>query len=313
MSTHDLTDPADLAQIGVRLTSGIPDPILRAALDAAIDPVMIHRPDGTLVYWNDIAATTAGFQTTDVSCVDPWAWTTAPIHIRDERMNQLRHQRSLRFTCDNRTSAGPAERHVEVAVAWVETEAGPLIISIERDVSERTQAERALRDMAFRDPLTGLANRAMLEDRLKLAVANAQRHHDVLGVLFVDLDDFKPVNDTYGHAVGDALLKTVGARMLGAVRAEDTVARVGGDEFVVVLPRLREGGGLVRAASKVRSVVNEPFALDTGELCCVTATVGHALFDPEHDDAHTLLIRADLAMYHARQMGIDIAGAEPLG
>lgn len=312
MSTHDLTDPADIAQIGDRLSGGTPDTILRAALDAAIDPVMIHHPDGTLVYWNAIAAATAGFETTEVHGVEPWAWTTASSRIRDERMNQLRHQGSLRFTCDNRIH-GDTERHVEVSSAWVESDVGPLIVSIERDVSERTQAERALRDMAFRDPLTGLANRAMLEDRLKLAVANAQRHHDILGVLFVDLDDFKPVNDTYGHAAGDALLKTVAARMLGAVRTEDTVARVGGDEFVVVLPRLRESIGLIRAANKVRSVVNEPFTLPSGELCYVTATVGHALFDPEHDDAHTLLIRADLAMYHARQMGIDIAGAEPLG
>ncbi len=312
MSTHDLTDPADMAQFGDHLGSGVPDPILRTALDAAIDPIMIHRPDGTLVYWNDIAATLAGFETTDVTGLEPWTWTTAPARIRDERMHQLRQQGSLRFTCEHRPK-NPIERHVEIGCAWVETEAGPLIVAIERDVSARKQAEKALRDMAFRDPLTGLANRAMLEDRLKLAVANAQRHHDILGVLFVDLDDFKPVNDTYGHAVGDAVLRTAATRMQGAVRLEDTVARVGGDEFVVVLPRLREPGGLIRAANKVRAVVSEPFSLDEGDFCCVTATVGHALFDPDNDDAHTLLIRADLAMYHARQTGMHIAGAEPLG
>lgn len=312
MSTHELTDPAQEGQTdGTAVSSAFPCASVRQALDAAMDPIIIHRPDGTLVYWNHIAARLAGFESTEVEGAQPWVWSAAPPRVREERLHQLRLQGSLRFTCEHCTPA-PTRRWVEISCAWVETEIGPLIVAVERDVSERTHAEKALRDMAFRDPLTGLANRAMLEDRLKLAVANAERHRDILGVLFIDLDDFKPINDTHGHAAGDAVLKTAAARMLGAVRLEDTVARVGGDEFVIVLPRLREPGGLVRAANKIRSVISEPFTLGDEVFCCVTATVGHALFDPEHDDAHTLLIRADLAMYYARQAGIHIAGAEPL-
>ncbi len=285
--------------------------LIRAALDYAFDGVLIHRPDGTLVYWNEAVARELGVEPEQMLDMPPWGWTPADDGAIVERLVALQSDGFCRFTTEWKRPDGK-NVPIEVNSRWLETDSGPMIVSITRDITETVAAEKALREMAFRDPLTGLANRAMLEDRLKLAISSAQRHHDILGVLFVDLDDFKPVNDTYGHSAGDDVLKIVAARMLNAVRQEDTVARVGGDEFVIVLPRLRASGDIEQAARKIRDSICIPMPLDEINVCRVTASVGYALFDHDHDDAHSLLIRADLAMYHARQTGGDIAGAEPL-
>jgi len=184
----------------------------------------------------------------------------------------------------------------------VESPDGPLVVSVARDVSERVKAEEQLRHMALHDQLTGLANRALLDEQLVTAMANAHRHGDLLGVAYVDLDDFKHVNDRHGHAFGDQALMVAAERLRMCVRKSDIVARLGGDEFVVLLPRLKRPADLERAARKIVNAMRDPIYVE-GHRVSLTTSVGLAHYDAIRDDARSLLIRADLAMYAAKREG----------
>ena len=176
------------------------------------------------------------------------------------------------------------------------------LIFVVRDVSERKKTEAHIRHMAQHDSLTGLPNRALFSDRLQRAILNAVRDKTGLALMFIDLDKFKPVNDTYGHAVGDLLLQDVAQRMLQCVRDSDAVARIGGDEFVVLLRGAISTPETLAVAEKIRSGVEKPF-LVAGHQLLISCSVGVALF-PEHgQDDITLAKSADFAMYQAKQRG----------
>jgi len=175
-----------------------------------------------------------------------------------------------------------------------------------QDVTERRRAEQDLRDLtgvlaeqAVRDPLTGLANRTLVEERLRGALAHDARTGGTTGLLFLDLDGFKAVNDRHGHAVGDLVLRAVADRLTRGVRPSDTVARIGGDEFVV----LAEGAspaGLPPLVDRLRAAVAEPIALGTLSLE-VTVSIGFAVSAAGESDAVALFAAADAAMYAAKR------------
>jgi diguanylate cyclase (GGDEF)-like protein/PAS domain S-box-containing protein len=165
------------------------------------------------------------------------------------------------------------------------------------DVSELHRARDALHDLATRDPLTGLPNRIALTQAIGMALARRARGEEV-GLLFVDLDRFKPVNDLLGHDAGDELLQEVAARLSATVRASDTVARMGGDEFVVLAPRLASSGALEDLARRVERAISEPFTLRAG-IATVSASVGAAIAEPA-SDVSSLLAEADQAMYQVK-------------
>jgi diguanylate cyclase (GGDEF)-like protein/PAS domain S-box-containing protein len=199
------------------------------------------------------------------------------------------------------------------SVIWVEWHnsalrdaAGRLvsILSLAQDVSSRIQAEERLQYMATHDGLTGLPNSVLLNDRLDASLARARRSKHRVGVMFLDLDHFKDVNDSLGHRVGDGLLKELARRIRGALRQSDLLARISGDEFVVVLEDLPDDDGPDRVARKVLEEVRRPFQVDGHELH-VSGSLGLALFPEDGDDAETLLKNADAAMYHAKELGRD--------
>jgi diguanylate cyclase (GGDEF)-like protein/PAS domain S-box-containing protein len=167
---------------------------------------------------------------------------------------------------------------------------------------QRIESERRLAYLAQFDPVTGLANRTLLADRFQRMIAQARRHGRLLGVLFIDLDDFKLVNDRLGHSAGDALLRQVAARVQGAVRSGDTVARISGDEFAVVLADLKQTDDAALVAQKVLELLSEPVTLG-GEQTFVTASIGIAGFPGDGDTPDALLGAADAAMYRAKQSG----------
>ncbi len=170
------------------------------------------------------------------------------------------------------------------------------------DVTDRVQAQRTAEMLAYHDPLTGLANRWLLRDRLAQAIAAARRESKHVFVLFIDLDNFKRINDSLGHAEGDILLGEVGQRLYSTARGSDTVARVGGDEFVVVFTHIDEEPQLEAAIKKVRGAFQTPFHL-AGKDYLVTASVGVAGY-PDDALTHEQLLRdADVAMYDAKQLG----------
>ena len=171
------------------------------------------------------------------------------------------------------------------------------------DITDRKRIEEAMQSVARTDPLTGLANRLLLADRLKLAIARARRNRAGFAVLYIDIDHFKRVNDSFGHAAGDGLLKAFAARLLACVRATDTVARLGGDEFVVLLEEVRERDNALAAARKILEEMRAPIRFDGGEAQ-ITASIGIAHGDGD-EDPEGLLTRADAALYEAKAAGRD--------
>jgi diguanylate cyclase (GGDEF)-like protein/PAS domain S-box-containing protein len=176
------------------------------------------------------------------------------------------------------------------------------VIVFIRDVTLRRQAEDQIQYQAFHDLLTGLGNRSLFQDHLTLAVAIAQRRKRVVAVLFLDLDHFKLVNDTFGHTFGDELLKAVAERLKNCVRRVDTVARIGGDEFAIVLQDMERQEDAADLARKVVEIVAQPLEIN-GQRLYVTASIGVSIFPHDGEDAETLLKNADNAMYRAKSEG----------
>jgi len=181
--------------------------------------------------------------------------------------------------------------------------------NLSAEIEERQKAEQLLREneekmrrLAHHDPLTGLPNRAMLYERLNQALASAERHDTQLGLMLLDLDGFKAVNDAHGHAVGDQLLVALGQRLTESVRAIDTIARLGGDEFVVLLAEISGAEDASLVAMKLLLTIAEPAHLAVGEVS-VGASLGIAVYPSDAVDGDTLLRFADAAMYRAKQSG----------
>ncbi|MDE3018460.1 MAG: EAL domain-containing protein [Nitrospirota bacterium] len=171
-----------------------------------------------------------------------------------------------------------------------------------RDIAQRKLAEQRLDDLAYYDPLTGLPNRRLFMDLLVQALARARRTDRLVAVLFLDLDRFKLINDSLGHGVGDSLLKTIATRLSGSVRATDTVSRLGGDEFTVILEDLTGAEDAARIAQKVLDAVAVPVMLEEQEVF-VAGSIGIALYPTDHEDRDALIKGADTAMYSAKEEG----------
>jgi diguanylate cyclase (GGDEF)-like protein/PAS domain S-box-containing protein len=171
-----------------------------------------------------------------------------------------------------------------------------------KDVTERMQTQERLQHMAQHDALTELPNRVLFLDRLKQALARARWHQRLVAILFVDMDRFKTINDTLGHEVGDKLLQALAERFTASVREGDTVARFGGDEFVVLLDDVASEKDIGAVAQKVLEVLAPPFAIDGRDLY-ITASIGVSLYPNDGEDSTTLLKNADIAMYRAKDAG----------
>ncbi len=191
-------------------------------------------------------------------------------------------------------------------------------ISIRTDITERKLAEAQIHNLAFYDPLTHLPNRRLMHDRLQQTLASSKRNEYLCALMFIDLDNFKPLNDRHGHAVGDLLLVEVAKRISRCVRETDTVSRFGGDEFIVILSELtgdvdESTAQAAAVAEKIRATLAEPYALQLGEqpgsrsidhLC--SSSIGVALFTGQETSPDELLKQADIAMYRSKQAGRNI-------
>ncbi len=192
--------------------------------------------------------------------------------------------------------------HEEAEAVRDDRGAPVLYVGTLQDITERRAFEEQLRTFAFHDPLTNLANRALFIDRLDQALAGARRRGRSVGVLFLDLDNFKLVNDSLGHGAGDRLLVAVADRFQALVRAEDSVARLGGDEFTILLADVAAEGDATQAASRIEAALLAPFTIDGRELY-VSASIGIALGDGQAEGPEALVRNADLAMYRAKLNG----------
>jgi diguanylate cyclase (GGDEF)-like protein/PAS domain S-box-containing protein len=234
------------------------------------------------------------------------------IHTADARLKRADGSTFLCYMRGRRIDGGDAEQEwiwsYEDVTAEREADlrVQQALGELERAVAERTaeleEAKARAQHLADHDALTGLPNRRLLEDRLTQALALSHRNRKSSAVMFVDIDRFKTINDSLGHAVGDALLKEVAGRLVKQLREGDTICRIGGDEFVVVLPEVKRSSDVAHVAQKVIEQLSQPLVVEERELV-VTCSIGIAVYPDDGRDAESLIRNADAAMYHAKELG----------
>lgn len=189
--------------------------------------------------------------------------------------------------------------HILWAAFWSE-EVGARI-GVARDITALTQAEEELRFLAHHDSLTALTNRSLFNDRLDTALQGALRHNSKLALLFLDVNDFKCINDVHGHAIGDRVLCVIARRLEGCVRGSDLVARMGGDEFTVLLTDIQSDDAVSAKVAQILAVMAEPLSAEFGAVKMPSCSIGVAFYPADGKDADTLLSHADGEMYRVKR------------
>jgi diguanylate cyclase (GGDEF)-like protein/PAS domain S-box-containing protein len=294
----------DDALVRERRAANIVEARYASLIKNASDVIMIADVDGRLRFASPAAERTFGMNPDDLvgrNLLDFWG--------------DADRERLTAFLCEVTATRGRSIGPVEVSVgngsrrSTLESVGSnllddPAIAGLAlnfRDVSERKALEEQLRKLAFHDPLTLLANRSLFRNRVEHALALTQRSGQRIAVMFLDLDNFKNVNDSLGHDAGDRLLQAVSQRLIKATRPSDTVARLGGDEFAILLEGINEGVDVERIAATVAASFQEPFVLD-GSNTQIAASIGIA-YSQTGDDTEQLLRNADIAMYSAKSAG----------
>ena len=261
--------------------------------------------DGRYRYANPRLAATLGYTQAEILAFDS---VVSIVALDDHALVLSRVRQTLEGNEDGvpytfhaiHKSGRPVE--VEVLEAAIELDGRPAIVGTLSDVTERRRAEAQIVAQAYNDPLTKLPNRARLLDRLDVDLAQAKRHGRKLAVVYVDIDFFKYVNDSWGHSLGDNLLQSLALRLKRSVREADTVARMGGDEFVILVPELRQSEDLASIAQKLLALIGKPFSLE-GRTIHIAASIGIASFPEDGTEPEELLRNADAAMYRAKELG----------
>ena len=249
--------------------------------EAYINERQLLRKDGSL-FWCKLVA----------KAIDPMQPEEGTIGIYED-ITAARAARESLEASRAELKRAVAERTLELQVANERLQA---------EIGDRWLAETRVQHLADHDPLTGLPNRRLLEDRLTQALAASQRNRKQTAVVFVDLDRFKSINDTLGHAAGDVVLKEVAERLMKQLRVVDTVCRMGGDEFVVILPEIKRASDAANVAAKILETMAQPFVAEGRELH-ITTSIGISVFPDDGRDAESLIRNADAAMYHAKGTG----------
>ncbi|MFA6147730.1 MAG: EAL domain-containing protein [bacterium] len=286
-SARAFLDLADSEEKTRALLRAIPDRILRIGADGSIldlvagDGRAADPPEGDLAGRN-------------LSEIFPGGGSEEALRNIGEARKSGGVQR---FEYDIDTAAG--RRSFEVRIVSI-PDGESLLIA--RDMTDRKKAEDQLAHMAYHDALTGLPNRVAFSERLFQDLSRAKRRSEVVGIVFLDLDRFKDVNDTLGHDAGDRLLVAVAERLRGAMRETDTLSRISGDEFCIILPDQRDEQAAIEAGRRVHGAFAEPFHLE-GQMSHVTASMGISLYPANGGSPETLVKQADIAMFRAKALG----------
>ena len=288
-----------------------------AALHESVEKLRLAVEAGALSYWEwDLSSgevhwgrDPAGRPGARQSRTLPWSEYVAMVHPEDREryLAETRDawERNVPFALEFRSIGAEGQ------VAWISARGRPLtdvagrvtrMIGVSQDITEKKRRDEEERFLAYHDSLTGLPNRRLLDDRLRQALRLAQRRDARLAVMLVDLDEFKHVNDRHGHRTGDAVLCEVARRMQACVRKADTLARQGGDEFVVVMPELAPDSGGQVVADKILRALGAPLEVE-GATLSIGASIGVSIFPADAGDGEALLRNADAAMYLAKQAG----------
>jgi len=275
-----------------------------ALVAAAEDAILTSNLDGVITSWNPAATRIYGYPATEM-VGRSLASFTAPEDVEElgETLRLLAQGARLEPFDLRRVDHHGRVIDVSVTASPVPDPDGTVrrLSWIERDVTGRRHVERMISHLAFHDPLTGLANRTLLRDRLQHSLERTRRGGGLVAVVYLDLDDFKLVNDRLGHPAGDRLLQLVATRLQSLLRPEDTLARIGGDEFVVVSDRVPSLGAAAAIAGRLAHALTPAFEFEEARVE-VTASIGVAVGDAG-TDADRLLAHADRAMYQAKADG----------
>ena len=292
----------------------------RYMVNTSPDIIYILDPDGCFTFVNDRIGSLLGYDASEL------IGRHYSILVHNEDSEQAR------FVFNERRVGDRASRNVELrlkckderATRYFENSTLPIELSsmgiytsdensrkstylgtygVARDITERKIAEETINFQAYHDLLTKLPNRALLRDRLSLAISHAKRNEEMLAVMFLDLDRFKNINDTLGHIVGDELLQQVSVRLKSCIREGDTLARFGGDEFTMLLPKISKvNGDISRIAEKIINELKTPFHIDGNELY-VSTSIGISIYPRDGTCMDSLIKHADIAMYHVKDQG----------
>jgi diguanylate cyclase (GGDEF)-like protein/PAS domain S-box-containing protein len=271
---------------------------MRKFAQATTEGIFFHH-NGTLTDVNDALLSITGY--TREEMIGHNTLEFVPEDSRQRIIDYIRAGSEFLYECDIVRRDG-RRIPVEMIGKTVQRDGQTHRLGVLRDISERRRAEAHIRHLARHDPLTGLPNRMFLEERLEGMLALARRHEVGAAVLFIDLDDFKDVNDSLGHHAGDAVLREIAMRLKGALREADLVARLGGDEFLVVLADIGSPDDAGRVAEKLIKVIGAPVELE-GRAMGVTPSIGISLYPDDGTAVEDLIRKADAAMYRAKYAG----------
>jgi diguanylate cyclase (GGDEF)-like protein/PAS domain S-box-containing protein len=276
-----------------------------AALESTRDGMMVLGGDKALVSVNPAFTTLTGYAEDEVIGLTPEFLLTDQA---DEFLIALRFH--LRHHADWQGEVWFKHRNgtpfmTQLSVAAVHSTHGEPshFVGVFTDITQLKETEQRLARMAHFDPLTGLPNRVLIHQRISHAISLAQRHCSLVGVLFMDLDNFKTVNDGLGHAAGDSLLRLVAQRLRQKVRQEDTLGRLAGDEFLLVLENLSHPQQAAHVATAILETLKQPFTLDAGQQVYVRASIGISMYPDDGLDETALIRNADAAMYESKRRG----------
>jgi diguanylate cyclase (GGDEF)-like protein/PAS domain S-box-containing protein len=268
------------------------------------DAVVVTDRTGRIVYVNRQTESLTGYARREL--IGHRVEVLVPARLR---ASHVRYRRAFYARGSARLMGAPGAdlslRRKDGRVVPVEISLGPAgadTVAVIRDVTERRRMEVALEHRALHDPLTDLANRSLFFDRLHQAISGARREGGQIALVMLDLDGFKAINDAHGHAVGDGLLKKLAERLRRGLRSTDTAARIGGDEFALVLPLVSNRPAVERMARKRLAIAQEPLSIGR-KMVHLGVSAGIAMYPEDGRDADTLLRHADTAMYAAKREG----------
>lgn len=280
---------------------------LSGAVEQIADSVMITNINGVIEYTNPAFESMTGFNKEEII-------GKTPRILKSDQQSEAFYKRLWNTILNgevfsdviiNRKKDGQLYYEEKTITPQMDRHGKILhFISTGKDVTERIEAQERLYHLAHHDSLTGLPNRVLLQDRLSQAIARIQWHDRKIAVLFMDLDRFKIINDTLGHAIGDQLLQVAAVRLSECIREGDTVARLGGDEFAIVLNDIADVNDVTPISEKIMTAMTKPIVINGHELF-VTASIGISLFPRDGTDSQSLLKKADVAMYRAKSQGKD--------
>ncbi|QFU00157.1 Phytochrome-like protein cph2 [Halomonas sp. THAF5a] len=282
--------------------------ILERSVEASVNGVLIADAGVAglpIIYANDAFQRMTGYAREEVMGRNPrflQGSETDPAAVQTLRRELAQHREVHVTLCNYRKDGTPFWNDLHISPVRDERGTVTHYVGIQHDISEQKAYEAHLTYHAGHDALTGLANRSLLEDRLVHDLELARRQGKRLAVLFLDLDEFKPINDSLGHAVGDELLRGVARRLSAAMRPGDTLARLGGDEFVVLLPDLHDPAEAGQVAERLLTIVSRPYRVGEHELS-LSCSIGIAVSGAELAQPLELIQQADMAMYRAKQQG----------